>query len=159
ASFRDRVAGRPIAAIPHRDLILIAGDEDPAVVARLAEIAEAEFGAASRAVSPALYVATDDGALVPYARDDQQRSAVQRGHLVLAALEYEEQKDRIREAFDRDGVDVFVASYTVNESDDGFVSWCSWGQDVDSLLPRTDVVVLGGEGWAFAVGFDDCARL
>ncbi|MGZ3418275.1 MAG: DUF1444 family protein [Polyangiales bacterium] len=159
ASFRDRVSGRAIAAIPHRDLILVAGDDDPAVVARLAETAEAEFRAASRSVSPALYVATDDGALVPYLREDSLAPTVARGHVLLAAWEYEEQKERLRQAYDRDGVDVFVASYTVHGTDEGFVSWCSWGEEVDSLLPRTEVVVIGGDGWAFAVRHEDCVRI
>jgi hypothetical protein len=129
------------------------------VIARLAEIAEAEFNGASRSISPALYVSTDDGALLPYVRDDALAATIARGHTLLAGWEYEEQKERLRQAYDRDGTDVFVASFTMHETEQGLVSWCSWGEDVASLLPRTDVVVIGGDGWAFAVRFADCARL
>lgn len=157
--FMGRVEGRPIACIPHRDLMLVAGDADPAIVRRMAETAEAEFRAASRAISPALYTVTDDGALVPYFRDDELAVPVAYGHQLLAAWEYAEQQTRLRAAYERDDVDVFVATASVLKRDETVFSYCSWAENVVSLLPETDFIVIGGDEWAFGVTFEDCERI
>jgi hypothetical protein len=151
------VEGRPIACEPHRDLCLIAGDADPAIVRRLADIADAEYRGATRSISPALYTMTDDGLLVPYARDDVHEVA--RGHRVLALAEYAEQKARLEASFEEDELDVFVASHALVDTGEGFVTYCSWAEDVHSLLPYTDLVILGSPTWAFSVRWPDLVRL
>ena len=55
ASFTGRVDGRPIAVAPTRDQIYIAGDQNPAVVLRLCDLAEREYAASPRRVSAAIY--------------------------------------------------------------------------------------------------------
>jgi hypothetical protein len=57
---------------------------------------------------------------------------------------YEEQKAIMDKIQEQDGTDIFVATFAVvgREADGHVYSWCSWAQDVDSLLPQTHLVAL-----------------
>lgn len=151
ASFAGRVSGRPIAVIPTRSTLVIAGDQDPATVSRLCDVGEREFEASARSISPCLYTVDDAGRVVPYRRAGQDALAlrIRRTNMRFAMGEYTAQKEFLDEQHEAKGVDLFVASYgaMVREKDDSPLSWCSWSADVDALLPKTDVVVmhLGGE--------------
>ena len=61
ASFRGHVDGEPLAIMPSRSQLWIAGSEDPALVLELTSVASREYEGANRAISPAVY--TVDGLL------------------------------------------------------------------------------------------------
>lgn len=46
----------------------------------------------------------------------------------------------------RDGVDIFFASFGTMQKDGQIQSFCSWTDEVDAMLPRTDVVALARNG-------------
>jgi hypothetical protein len=168
ASFRDRVAGRPVAAVPERSTLLVTGDGDPAAIERLIASADREFRAAPRSISPALYTVDDGGRVVPYdlPSDHPLHGRIHEGQVHLAAVEYGSQKEKLQAEIVERGEDVFVATYSVvqRESDGRVVSYCTWGENVDSLLPRTDLVgFVGGDfesgsGWHFLVPWEVVAR-
>lgn len=154
------VDGRPIAAIPERDMLFIAGDAKPEVVRRLAATAKSEYQAASRSVSPALYTLGEGDQVVPYVLDDEGALAheVLFGHRLLAAAEYDAQKQRLVAQHERDGVDVFVATCSLARKEGSApFTYATWGEGIPTLLPEVDlVVVCGGDptgqaGWSFIV--------
>lgn len=154
------VDGRPIAAIPERDMLFIAGDAKPDVVRRLAATAKSEYQAASRSISPALYTLDEADRVVPYVPQDDGPIAheVVLGHRLLAAAEYDAQKQRLVAAHERDGVDVFVATCSLaRKQGSAPFTYATWGEGIPTLLPEVDlVVVCGGDptgkaGWSFAV--------
>ena len=52
------------------------------------------------------------------------------------------QKSLLEESYERQGIDVFVATYSVIRSDDGECSsYAVLSNGVDSLLPKTDVIM------------------
>ena len=142
ASFRERVEGRPVAIVPERSQIYIGGDARPDMVLRLAERGANEWKASPRSISPAIYAATDDGAVVPYHRDgsDQVASAVRLGHIMLANHEYGVHREVAQKAL---GDDVFLASYMAIErkTDRRPFSFVTWTENVPSFLPMADAVV------------------
>jgi len=77
--------------------------------------------------------------------------------------EYGLQLDVLAGLFEKAGVDVFVAKYTLIERPDGSVwSWCAWVRQVtDGLLPRTDYVCLGDNETKSSlwVRWDDAVRI
>ncbi|NTX40869.1 DUF1444 family protein [Myxococcus sp. CA033] len=164
ASFTPRVNGRPIAIIPTRSTLVIAGDGDPALLKRLCTLAEREHEASTRGISPALYTVDDAGHVVPYrlAGNDEFAQLVRRGHLRLAMGEYATQKQLLEAQHAAEDVDVFVASFgvLVREQDNRPISWSSWSKDVDTLLPVTDVVAIqAGEEDFFMVAYPDVTRI
>ena len=107
--------------------------------------AEREFGASPRRLSPALYGVDDEGRVVPYRRtaDDELAKKVDLAHERLAMYEYGNQKEYFDAANEREGVDVFIASYQVFKSEDGALNVMSlWTETVHTVLPRTRTVAL-----------------
>lgn len=168
AAFRDKVDGRPVAAVPERSTLLVTGDGNPAALERLLDSADREFRAAPRSISPALYTVDDDGRVVPLrvAADHALAARIHESEVHLAAVEYGAQKRMLEAQLEQRGQDVFVASYSVvQRPDDGRVlSYCTWGENVDSLLPHTELVgFVGGDlesddAWHFLVPWEAVER-
>jgi uncharacterized protein YtpQ (UPF0354 family) len=146
AGFRGKVNGTPIAIVPHRSLLVIAGDADNEAIARLAQMAEAEFAASTRPVSPAVYTIDAAGKVIPLRLPPAhpQHWAVERGHYLLAQTCHADQKKWLEERFEEEGTDVFVASFgLLTKNETGAIrSWGSMTKDVATLLPKTDLVGL-----------------
>jgi hypothetical protein len=126
--------------------LLVAGDADDDAVARLAQMAEREFAASTRSVSPALYTVDAHGNVVPLRLppDHPQHLSVERGHYLLAQSCYADQKKWLEERFEEEGTDVFVASFgLLTKKETGAMhSWGSMTRDVEALLPKTELVAL-----------------
>lgn len=150
SKFRGKVPGNPIAIVPHRSLMVISGDGDGAAIARLAQMAEAEFNASSRSISPAIYTVAGDEGIKPLhlPTDHPQHIAVERGHQLLAATCYADQKAALDESFEASGRDIFVASLLLlsDKVTERVRSWASWKQGAETLLPEADLVALGADG-------------
>ena len=58
------------------------------------------------------------------------------------ARDYDEQQASLEAIHERDGKDIFVASYSAarKEETGTIQSYCVWSKDVVALLPRTDIV-------------------
>jgi hypothetical protein len=73
---------------------------------------------------------------------------------------YAEHKKLLHDMHQRQGLDVFVASYSVARKNDGeLVSYCVWGVGVDSLLPVTQKVALMRKGRERPVALGHWARV
>jgi hypothetical protein len=136
--------------VPHRALMVISGDGDAAAVARLAQMAEAEFAAAPRPISPAVYSVDADGNVVPLHLPEThpQHALVERGHRILAATSYGDQKEMLDKRHEQDGTDVFVATYAMfSDKRSGILrSWSTMAEGVATLLPHTDLIAIATEG-------------
>jgi hypothetical protein len=142
AKFRGKVNGTPIAVVPHRTLVLISGDGDPRAITRLAQTAEAEFNASPRSVSAGIYTLSDDDAVVPLhlPRAHALHGVVERGHLLLLASCYAEQKTQLDARFEQEGTDLFVASLKLLEDRQThrLTSFAAMTRGATSLLPHAD---------------------
>ena len=147
-AFRERVGGRPVAIVPHRGMLWVTSAESPAHLAILCDAAEKEFDESPRAISPALYTIDDDGVVVPFEveRTHPLADRIHAGHLLLAEHEYAVQQKRLETELEKNGVDLFVATFRLLEADGRpRHSFCVWGHQVDSLLPRADMVAIFDE--------------
>ncbi len=84
--------GPPVAAIPHRSALLVCGSH-PDDIARLQQIADAEYDASPGPLSPALYTVDPEGVVVPLrlAEGHPVHGAVRSAH---ARLEWDEEWNR-----------------------------------------------------------------
>ena len=149
ASFVERVEGRPIAIVPHRSTLFIAGDANPRTVVRLCETARREYAASPRSVSSAVYAVDHRGALVPYVRtaDDEATERVRDAHLEFVGGEYSAQKQLLDKHYAKNEIDIFVASFSaVKTKSRGWRSYCTWAYGVLGLLPKTDCVAIALDG-------------
>ncbi|MCP3140026.1 DUF1444 family protein [Pyxidicoccus xibeiensis] len=164
ASFASRVQGRPIAILPERATLLIAGDANPDTVARLCESGDREYEAASRRLTPALYTVDDTGRVVPYLRpgDDALAQQMRLAHVRLALSEYTAQKESLDKVHQARDADVFVANLSAvfRKKDGRPITYCVWTHDVDPLLPRADMVSMNEAPMAyFLVPWAEVERL
>ena len=90
-------------------------------------------------------------------------SAARALELVSLAITYSEQQQALQKFFERENVDLYVAKFDLmrNPSDpESIQSWCSWAEGVPSLLPLTDLVVMGSTGkGTLIVPWPDVARI
>lgn len=154
------VAGRHVAMAPNRDTLLITGDADEAGLALLATMAEAALAEPYPLCAAPLILEGDDW-------EDWEPPP---GHPLAARFrglmldwigpEYTEQKRLLDAVHRRQGVDVFVASYSAVQEQDGRCwSYCVWGQGVDTLLPVAQRVFLMQAGRQGPAAVGDWSRV
>jgi hypothetical protein len=145
ASLRGKVEGNPIAIIPERAMLLVGGDARPEMVERLVDMADREFAASNRRISPGLYTVDAEGRVIPFLRKAGEPLAekLKVAHLKLALYEYEEQKNALDKHHETSGPDVFVASLKAFQTPGGLPrSICYWTHGVRSWLPQSERVLL-----------------
>jgi hypothetical protein len=159
-SLADLVGGRPVAFIHDRDNLTVIAD-DPAGVATMLELVERHYNDAARSLSPVAYTCDDRGAVVPYvaAEPGPLADRVHRAQVVLAAAEYQSQKEALDAQYEREGRDVFVGSLIVAERPDGTLfSVAVWTDYCVTLLPQADLVCFQSAGAAVMVPWPTVAR-
>jgi hypothetical protein len=68
-------------------------------------------------------------------------AALQRSlHAVSMTQIYAGQKDSLDRSLERVGEDIFVATCGVVEFDRALLTWCTWVEGINSLLPKTDYI-------------------
>ncbi|OJT23960.1 hypothetical protein BO221_16525 [Archangium sp. Cb G35] len=149
SSFEKKVEGRPIAIVPDRGTLWIAGDAHSETVARLCESAEREYQASARATSPALYTVDEAMRVVPYARpqEDELAYRVRRGHRLLAACEYSAQKRQLDQSKGGEEEGGYFVANVMLASPKGSpetFTYCVWSdeQGPGDLLPEVDLIAL-----------------
>ncbi len=151
AGFAGNVHGRPIAIVPERSQLIIAGDGDDKAIDRLLTAADREFTASPRRLSPGVYTVDKTGRVVPYFPPPGHPLATRAklAHMKLAFHEYSQQQPALEERVAAEGTRVHVAAYQVVDTDAiGPVSFVVWTKGVDWLLPVADLVALGRDDGA-----------
>ncbi|WP_071333063.1 hypothetical protein [Burkholderia contaminans] len=137
---RQPIAGAPVVMAPNRAVLLLTGDRNPAGLAALVDLAE-QAQAQPRPLPP-LMLRWDGAAwqrFVP-AGLEAKLHALRIGEL---AGDYQDQRMLLNDVHERDGTDIFVATYSVYKRQDGSLfSVGVWSDGVPSLLPETDIVAL-----------------
>ena len=137
------VGGEPLVMIPTRNRVLVASANDVGAQRRMLNLAH-EMAEEGRIVSALMY-RFEHGKAVEHAPDDAAVRAslddLKRSYL---ADDYASQKQLLDEQYDKDGTDVFVASYQLlRKTESGnTISYGVWTESVDTLLPEVDMVAL-----------------
>ncbi len=168
-SLGRRVGGQPVAIIPERGTLVIGRLEDMGQMDLLLQIALEKAQESPRYLSTVPCSVDAAGRVVPLELSDAHPLAARLAEArhLLAGTEYRSQKDHLDARFEKEGRDVFVASYgTIRSRRDGIErSYTMWAERVDSLLPNAELVALcggplEGEGrWSALVPWKDVERL
>ena len=144
ADLAHRVAGpRAVAMIPTRGRMLLSATRSKGDLLGLLQNAKAAIDQDGRRVSTLMYEFVDGQAL-PYLPEDEEVASLLADLQRIALQEdYAEQKQLLEQVHEKQGVDVFVASYMLYKGEDERIfSAASWTESVEALLPRTDRVAL-----------------
>ncbi|THC46101.1 hypothetical protein [Massilia sp. Mn16-1_5] len=140
ADLAHRVAGpRAVAMIPTRGRMLLSAARGKADLLALLQNAKAAIDQEGRRVSTLMYEFVD-GRPVPFRPEDEEVACLLADLQRIALQEdYAEQKQLLEQVHEKQGVDVFVATYMLYKGEDqGVFSVATWTEDVDALLPRAD---------------------
>src|SRR5262249_7713443 len=120
-SFEGKVKGRPVAIVPDRQTLVVGGEGAAARLAGLLALAEEKAEASPRPLSTVLYTLGDKPAVVPLElpQDHPLAGRLRHAQILFEGTEYHRQKEHLDAVFDRDQVDIFVASYGAIRGKDG----------------------------------------
>ena len=138
---RYAVRGDLVAAVPHRDVLVLTGSEDEAGLVFVASLIEERMRLPRPLWGSPLRL---DGETWRPFEPDAGRPLYERFrllHVQSIGPEYSEQAEALNAMHRKTGEDVFVASYSAVKRDGRVVSYCVWSEGVDSLLPRTDEII------------------
>ncbi|WP_165253548.1 DUF1444 family protein [Paludisphaera soli] len=126
---RMETKGRKVAMVPNRDAAMVTGEDDELGLTMMAALAEEALGAAY-ALS-AVPMVWEDGEWrdwTPAEEHPMRAKFAEMRAQMLGAL-YERQKAMLEEKHQKEGVDVFVASFSGGQRPDGSsVSYSVWGE-------------------------------
>ena len=154
------LSGRPVAMVPNRDSAYVTGEDDEAGLAMLAALAAPGLEESYRLSGIPLVL--DGDIWVDWMPPPDHPSYRTFRDLELKTLGplYAEQKQLLEAIHERDGTEVFVASFSVVEKPgEELVSYCVWGEGVEVLLPVTQKVVFVREGGGGPVALGSWERV
>lgn len=162
ASMGGQVGGRPVVFVPDRSTGLTVLADRPDGIAPLLEMAEKDYLKGTRAVSPQGYTVDDSGRVVPYSvpTTDPLWNAVRRSETILAEIEYNAWKDANDANLDLEPSG-YIAKFQVGtrDADGSLYSLGVWGDNLVTLLPKTDyVAVVDASHRHVVVPFDTLVR-
>ncbi len=142
----------PVALVPLRHVLLVASARDEVALAAMAAAARRLIDDHTRWLSLQPIALTAAGWQL-FTPPEALRTAFDDLRCIEDASTYGEQNTLLEESNERQGLDVYVAKVSVMQHREGgpLTSWCVWSQGVDTLLPRTGLVVFnrvapGGTG-------------
>lgn len=142
------VRGRPVAMVPNRDTLLIAGQDDEEGLQLLATLADEAYQK-PRPISGTMLTLIDDEwqSWLPEPTSPAY-NRLHELHLRSIGGEYTDQKELLEQIHTAKGEDIFVSSFSgVQDSKSGQTSsYCVWPSGVPTLLPETEqVFFMGGD--------------
>ena len=135
--------GDPVVCVPSRNTFWVTGNNNLGGLRVILESAEqTHFGAYS--LSPDLYILLEGHWQLFVPDDPELRKLLTNIQRRRQALDYGQQKEYLESIYEKEAIDVFVASFTMYEEANSkdMHSICVWSKNVDSMLPRTDRIVL-----------------
>ncbi|WP_144632056.1 hypothetical protein [Bordetella genomosp. 13] len=133
-----------VIMIPTRGCLLVASARDTAAQRAMVAVARQTLDAEQRAVSSYLYRIADGRLEVVAPQDPQTAQLLADLQRHGAADAYQVQKELLERVHEKQEIDLFVASCKLIKHQDSerLTTYSVWTKDVDTLLPRTDLIAL-----------------
>jgi hypothetical protein len=139
--YRQPISGAPVVMVPNRTALLLTGDNNEAGLQAMLQVAEEAY-AQPRPLPPVMLRWDGQGwqRFAPAGLESRLRKL----RVQELSGDYSDQLTHLNANHQRDGVDIFVAKYTVVQRDTTgeLLTVCAWTEGVHSLLPVTDTVAL-----------------
>jgi hypothetical protein len=135
--------GDPVVSLPNRNLLLVTGSENhDGIRAMLQHAEEIVRTTKSRPMNPAPLI-LGDGEIADFSVTENSPifNDVERAKKISALIYYQQQTESLMKLYEQKGKDLFVAKYTLNQSErGGYESYSVWSKTVATLLPKTDLI-------------------
>lgn len=140
-----KVNGHHVAAVPHRDVLIVTGSEDvDGLVKMMALVEEARQMPRFMLGSMFRLEGSQWQSFMPPAGHPVHLMAIE-SHTRDLARDYSEQSNLLKELHEKTGEDVFVASLMVfqNKESGAITTRTVWLDGIQSLIPKSDEIVFG----------------
>ena len=139
------VLGDPVAMVPQRDAMYVTGSDDEIGLKMMVDLAEMTLKDDLRPLSP-FPLKLVDGEWEDWTFPETHESYAKFRQLENQFMSelYAEQKALLEATYEKEQIDVFVASYSglKHKTTDEVISFCSWAKDCEALLPKTDLIMI-----------------
>ena len=156
------VDGDPVAMVLQRDSLYVTGSNDEAGLAVMVTLAEQETKDPLRPLSP-IPLRLVDGEWEDWTFPASHPDSARHHQLVLQFLAglYESQQSLLSAIHEKEGNDVFVASFSgiVEKATERLLSYCVWSKGCESILPETDLIMFNDSGNLHPCRWRDAARV
>ncbi len=137
--YRLSVDGDPVAFVPNRDHLVVTGTNHSAGLAAILQRGLESHFNQGHPLSPDLYVLVDGTWNVYVPEDKSLREMWMKIKRQRDAIDYSQQQKLLNEIYEKEEIEIFVASYKIYERKDGFAySACVWTNGIDTSLPRSE---------------------
>jgi hypothetical protein len=139
------VGSDPVMMIPTRSRFIATSSANTGALLAMLEFSKSVAAKEGRAVSALMY-RFDNGHAVEYLpADPDVADKLAELKMTYLAEDYAAQKDMLDKLHEKDQIDIYVAGYQkVRDDRTGLVASISiWTENIDTLLPETDLVALG----------------
>jgi hypothetical protein len=139
---RLEVASDIITMVPNRDTLYVCGSDDVAGLEMMVNLTKENFQHERNISGMGFQLVEDEWELWMPPEDHALYPKFRELYLQTLGQTYAEQKDLLDKRHEREGIDVFVATYSGmhDEKNGRSHSMCMWSEGVDTLLPETDQV-------------------
>lgn len=137
--YRLSIKGEPVVAIPSRNHLLVTGSRDEQGIKEIVDLAAEILANDTRPLAAQLFHFHDGKwSLFDGASSAEEKLSKARYQLIMGV--YEDQKKLLTQIYEKENIDVFVASYRVynNSQLGGLIGTTQWTRGVVTLLPRSD---------------------
>lgn len=138
-----RLKGCPVAMIPNRSCLFVAGDKDEAALGLMVELADKVLTEQSRPLSSQMF-RLDEKTWRPWSPPEPVATRLNNIQHNMLAADYSTQQESLNKDLERKKEDVFVATYKLirMQGSEKIESMAVWTQGVLSWLPQTDLLAL-----------------
>jgi hypothetical protein len=145
---RFQLKGAPIAMVPNRDTLLVAGEYDDDALRAMLTIAKEGLQELRPISGVALRLDGDDWTTWLPEPDRLLYEEFRTLQIQSFGGDCTEQKELLDKLHEKNGEDIFVPSYSVLKAKESgrLSSYSVWADGVDTLLPITDLVCFAKEG-------------
>ncbi len=153
------VSGKPVAMVPNRDELLVTGSDDDGGLTIMATLAEK--GLEQPYPLSGVPLIFEDGEWHDWLPPEGHPLYRTFKHMEIKWIGplYHEQAKLLNAVHEKQGIDIFVASYSAIEKKEGeLLTFSEWPKGVDTLLPVTQTVVFL-KGNCFDPVFADWSRV
>ena len=141
-----RLKGDPVAMVPTRNTLLVAGSDDEEALQAMGKLAEGAFINQPWPLSTAAVRLTADDEWVSWLPPVESPLHKDFKLMLVGALanDYEEQGALLRKLHEKEGTDVFVASFSAmqNQQTGRVFSYAVWPGEVEALLSEVERVAV-----------------
>jgi hypothetical protein len=156
------VEGDHVAMVPQRDAMYVTGSNDELGLKIMVDLAELSVKDGLRPLSPIpLRLVDGEWEDWKFPKSHPDYAKYHRLEYQYFGELYESQKALLDAIHEKEGFDVFVASFggIKHQAREEVWSWSTWTNDCDSMLPKTDLIMLNLSGEPYPCKWDDVTKI